>query len=64
MQEGVVLRLSSRQITLLLSSIWHQALSSQNDPENYEAIANSYGLSLLFSRPKVSFDLSILNGLF
>ncbi|KAF3325594.1 Protein EFR3 [Carex littledalei] len=55
-KEGVVLRLSSRQITLLLSSIWHQALSSQNDPENYEAIANSYGLSLLFSRPKTTLD--------
>ncbi|KAJ4816101.1 ARM repeat superfamily protein [Rhynchospora pubera] len=55
-KEGVVLRLSSRQITLLLSSIWHQALSSQNDPENYEAIANSYSLSLLFSRPKTTLD--------
>ncbi|KAH9678991.1 hypothetical protein KPL71_025927 [Citrus sinensis] len=47
------LRLSSRQITLLLSSIWAQSISPANMPENYEAIAHTYSLVLLFSRAKV-----------
>ncbi|KAM1139537.1 hypothetical protein FF1_039678 [Malus domestica] len=46
------LRLSSRQITLLLSSIWAQSISPSNTPENYEAIANTYSLVLLYSRTK------------
>lgn len=48
------LRLSSRQITLLLSSIWAQSISPANMPENYEAIAHTYSLVLLFSRAKNS----------
>ncbi|EHA8590069.1 Protein EFR3 B [Cocos nucifera] len=51
--EPVSLRLSSRQITLMLSSIWAQVNSPENTPENYEAIAHSYSLILLFSRAKV-----------
>ncbi|RXH94051.1 hypothetical protein DVH24_016118 [Malus domestica] len=47
------LRLSSRQITLLLSSIWAQSISPSNTPENYEAIANTYSLVLLYARTKV-----------
>ncbi|KZV15899.1 hypothetical protein F511_14538 [Dorcoceras hygrometricum] len=50
----VPLRLSSHQITLLLSSIWTQSLSPLNFPENYEAIAHTYSLILLFSRAKNS----------
>nr|WRQ20296.1 protein SEMI-ROLLED LEAF 2-like [Citrullus colocynthis] len=46
------LRLSSRQITNLLSSIWAQAISPLNKPENYEAIAHTYCLVLLFARTK------------
>ncbi|TQE03402.1 hypothetical protein C1H46_010967 [Malus baccata] len=46
------LRLSSRQITLLLSSIWAQSISPSNTPENYEAIANTYSLVLLYARTK------------
>ncbi|KAF7804081.1 protein EFR3-like protein B [Senna tora] len=49
------LRLSSHQINLLLSSIWAQSISPGNMPENYEAIAHTYGLVLLFSRAKNSF---------
>ncbi|EPS68493.1 hypothetical protein M569_06272 [Genlisea aurea] len=49
------LRLSSHQITLLFSSIWSQAMSSSNMPENYEAIAHTYSLILLFSRIKNSY---------
>ncbi|KAF7148752.1 hypothetical protein RHSIM_Rhsim03G0019100 [Rhododendron simsii] len=52
--EAVSLRLSSRQISLLLSSIWAQSISSANMPENYEAIAHTYSLVLLFSRGKRS----------
>ncbi|XP_043691428.1 protein SEMI-ROLLED LEAF 2-like isoform X2 [Telopea speciosissima] len=48
------LRLSSRQIILLFSSLWAQAISPENTPENYEAIAHTYCLVLLFSRTKNS----------
>lgn len=48
------LRLSSHQITLMLSSIWAQSLSHLNAPENFEAISHSYGLVLLFARTKNS----------
>ncbi|KAK4272528.1 hypothetical protein QN277_021072 [Acacia crassicarpa] len=53
--EAVSLRLCSHQINLLLSSIWAQSISSGNMPENYEAIAHTYSLVLLFSRDKNSF---------
>lgn len=52
-QDVVPLRLSSHQISLLLSSIWEQSLSPGNMPENYVAIAHTYSLVLLFSRAKV-----------
>ncbi|CAN6454750.1 unnamed protein product [Victoria cruziana] len=50
----ISLRLSSHQITLLFSSIWTQATSPENIPENFEAIAHTYSLALLFSRAKTS----------
>lgn len=53
--DAVALRLSSHQISLLLSSIWAQSMSPSNTPENYEAIANTYSLVLLFSRAKNSY---------
>ncbi|GAV57300.1 hypothetical protein CFOL_v3_00838 [Cephalotus follicularis] len=52
--EASSLRLSKRQITLLLSSIWAQSISPANTPENYEAISHTYNLVLLFSRAKNS----------
>uniref|UniRef100_A0A1D1ZEH0 Protein EFR3 B n=1 Tax=Anthurium amnicola TaxID=1678845 RepID=A0A1D1ZEH0_9ARAE len=52
--EPIAIRLSTRQITLMLSSIWAQAMSAENTPENYEAIAHTYSLVLLFSRAKTS----------
>ncbi|KAG7958714.1 hypothetical protein I3843_10G031900 [Carya illinoinensis] len=52
--ESNSLRLSSHQITLLLSSIWAQSISPENTPDNYEAIAHTYSLVLLFSRAKNS----------
>ncbi|KAK8609218.1 hypothetical protein V6N13_025524 [Hibiscus sabdariffa] len=48
------LRLSSTQISLLLSSIWAQSVSPQNTPQNYEAIAHTYSLVMLFARAKNS----------
>ncbi|TVU07713.1 hypothetical protein EJB05_41079 [Eragrostis curvula] len=50
--DSVLVKLSSRQITLLLTSIWAQAVSPDNTPANYEAIAHTYSLLLLFSGSK------------
>ncbi|KAK4783571.1 hypothetical protein SAY86_007945 [Trapa natans] len=52
--EASSLRLSSRQITLLLSSIWAQSISPENMPQNFESISHTYSLVLLFSRAKNS----------
>ncbi|KAJ1277866.1 hypothetical protein BS78_04G036000 [Paspalum vaginatum] len=52
--ETTVLRLNSHQATLLLSSIWAQAISPKNIPQNYEAIAHTYSLLLLFLGSKTS----------
>lgn len=49
------LHLSSHQVDLLLSSIWVQATSQENNITNYEAMAHTYSLSLLFAQSKVSF---------
>ncbi|KAL4587503.1 hypothetical protein LXL04_000374 [Taraxacum kok-saghyz] len=54
--EAVTLRLSSHQISVLLSSIWAQSIWPENTPENYEAIAHTYSLVLLFARGKVIAD--------
>lgn len=48
------LRLSSHQVSLLLSSIWVQATSAKNGPANYEAMAHTYSIALLFTRSKTS----------
>lgn len=53
-QDSVLLSLSSREIALLLSSLWTQSIRPDNGPENYEAIAHTYSLMLLFSRVKVN----------
>ncbi|PNY14083.1 hypothetical protein L195_g011348, partial [Trifolium pratense] len=55
LRETTILRLSSHQINLLLTSIWAQSISTENMPVNYEAIAHTYSLVLLFSRAKNSF---------
>ncbi|XP_015573881.1 protein SEMI-ROLLED LEAF 2 isoform X1 [Ricinus communis] len=54
------LRLNSHQITLLLSSIWAQSLSPLNTPANYEAIAHTYSLVLLFARTKNSSNETLI----
>ncbi|XP_071715628.1 protein SEMI-ROLLED LEAF 2-like isoform X2 [Rutidosis leptorrhynchoides] len=60
--ETVTLRLSSRQISLLLSSIWAQSISPDNTPESYVAIAHTYSLVLLFSRGKNSSREALIRG--
>lgn len=40
-------------MSLLLSSIWVQATSVENGPANYEAMAHTYGIALVFTRSKV-----------
>ncbi|KAL0453097.1 UNVERIFIED_CONTAM: protein SEMI-ROLLED LEAF 2 [Sesamum latifolium] len=56
----IPLRLSSHQISLLLSSIWAQSMSPANMPENYVAIAHTYSLVLLFSRAKNSYQDALI----
>ncbi|CAI0438288.1 unnamed protein product [Linum tenue] len=53
-KDATILRLSSHQISLLLSSICAQSISPENMPENFEAISNTFSLVLLFSRGKNS----------
>nr|GMD41751.1 protein EFR3 homolog B isoform X1 [Ipomoea batatas] len=56
------LRLTNHQIRLLLSSIWVQSISPENLPANYEAIAHTYSLVLLFSLAKNSYrDAMVLS---
>ncbi|THG22897.1 hypothetical protein TEA_026944 [Camellia sinensis var. sinensis] len=61
-QEAISLRLSTRQINLLFSSLWAQAISPLNTPENYEAIAHTYSLLVLFSRTKNSSQEALIQG--
>ncbi|XP_039036280.1 protein SEMI-ROLLED LEAF 2-like [Hibiscus syriacus] len=58
--EANSLRLSSTQISLLLTSIWAQSISPQNTPQNYEAIAHTYSLVLLFSQTKNSSNEALI----
>ncbi|XP_023548112.1 uncharacterized protein LOC111806846 isoform X1 [Cucurbita pepo subsp. pepo] len=54
------LRLSSHQVSLLLSSIWVQATSSDNTPANFEAMAHTYSIALLFTRSKTSSHMALI----
>ncbi|XP_020236006.1 protein EFR3 homolog cmp44E isoform X1 [Cajanus cajan] len=47
-------RLSSHQVSLLLSSIWVQATSVDSGPANFEAMGHTYSIALLFTRSKTS----------
>ncbi|XP_026429408.1 uncharacterized protein LOC113325418 isoform X1 [Papaver somniferum] len=61
--DPISLRLSSRQITLLLSSIWAQSLSPLNVPESFEAIVHTYSLLVLFARNKNSSNETLVRSL-
>ncbi|KAG4125980.1 hypothetical protein ERO13_D10G129900v2 [Gossypium hirsutum] len=54
------LRLSSHQVSLLLSSIWVQANSTDNTPANFEAMAHSFYLAVLFTRSKTSSHMALV----
>ncbi|KAL2332211.1 hypothetical protein Fmac_019792 [Flemingia macrophylla] len=54
------LRLSSHQVSLLLSSIWVQATSVENGPANYEAMAHTYSIAFLFTRSKASSYMTLV----
>lgn len=54
------LRLSSNQVSLLLSSIWVQATFTENTPRNFEAMAHTYNIALLFTRSKTSSHVALV----
>ncbi|OMP07062.1 Armadillo-type [Corchorus olitorius] len=54
------LRLSSHQVSLLLSSIWVQANSAENTPANFEAMAHTYNIAVLFTRSKTSSHMALV----
>ncbi|XP_075085714.1 protein SEMI-ROLLED LEAF 2 isoform X2 [Nicotiana tabacum] len=54
------LRLSSHQMSLLLSSIWVQATLTDNTPSNFDAMAHTYKIVLLFSRSKNSSHMALV----
>lgn len=54
------LRLSSHQVSLILSSIWVQATSVENTPANFEAMAHTYNIALLYTRTKTSSHLALV----
>lgn len=53
------LRLSSHQVSLLLSSTWVQATHTENSPANFEAMAHTYNIALLFTRSKTSSHVAL-----
>ncbi|KAH9606882.1 hypothetical protein KSS87_019716, partial [Heliosperma pusillum] len=54
------LRLSSHQVSLLLSSIWVQATFTENTPANFEAMAHTYNTALLFTLSKTSSHVALV----
>ncbi|XP_021752707.1 uncharacterized protein LOC110718207 isoform X1 [Chenopodium quinoa] len=54
------LRLSSHQVSLLLSSIWVQATCRENTPFNFEAMAHTYSIALLLTRTKTSSHVALV----
>lgn len=54
------LRLSSHQVSLLLSSIWVQATLTDNTPSNFDAMAHTYKIALLFIRSKNSSHMALV----
>lgn len=54
------LRLSRHQVSLVLSSIWIQATLAGNTPANFEAMAQTYSLALLFTLSKNSNHVALI----
>ncbi|CAK9238619.1 unnamed protein product [Sphagnum jensenii] len=53
-QEMTTVRLAGHQVELLFSTLWLEANMADNWPPSYEAIAHTYSLALIFSRPTSS----------
>ncbi|CAN0858049.1 Protein SEMI-ROLLED LEAF 2 [Linum grandiflorum] len=47
-------------VSLLLSSIWVQAINAENAPANFEAMANAYYIALVFSRSKAANHIALV----
>ncbi|KAG0476693.1 hypothetical protein HPP92_013534 [Vanilla planifolia] len=62
-EELASMRLSGHQMLLLLSSFWVQASFLDNTPVNYEAMAQTYRLALLFSRTKSSSHVALVRSM-
>ncbi|KAG0478348.1 hypothetical protein HPP92_013067 [Vanilla planifolia] len=62
-EELASMRLSGHQMLLLLSSFWVQASFLDNTPANYEAMAQTYRLALLFSRTKSSSHVALVRSM-
>ncbi|XP_059291448.1 protein SEMI-ROLLED LEAF 2 isoform X1 [Lycium ferocissimum] len=60
LQDLTSLRLSSHQVSLLLSSIWVQATMTDNTPSNFDAMAHTYKIALLFTRSKNSSHMALV----
>ncbi|KAD5960372.1 hypothetical protein E3N88_11844 [Mikania micrantha] len=54
------MRLSGHQVSLVLSSIWIQATSMENKPENFEAMGHTFTLALSFILSKNSSHVGLL----
>ncbi|PHT34341.1 hypothetical protein CQW23_26141 [Capsicum baccatum] len=54
------LRLSTHQVSLLLSSIWVEATLTDNTPSNFDAMAQTYKIALLFTRSKNSSHMALV----
>jgi len=55
-QEMTTVRLAGHQVELLFSTLWLEANMADNWPPSYEAIAHTYSLALIFSRPTVRYQ--------
>ncbi|CAM6009795.1 unnamed protein product [Sphagnum balticum] len=53
-REMTTVRLAGHQVELLFSTLWLEANMADNWPPSYEAIAHTYSLALIFSRPTSS----------
>lgn len=59
-EELAPMRLSTHQVSLLLSSIWTQVTLQENGPANYEAMAHTYKIALLCCRNKTSSQVALV----
>lgn len=61
MQEAFVVRLGGHQAVDLFSNIWLEGDFPDNLPHNFEAIAHTYLLTLVFSQAKVGYRCLLMH---